>query len=109
MNVMLVTVNQRTSEIGLRKAVGATRREVLAQFLLEAALMSGGGAIVGAVTAVMLTLAAAPLLPAGLSVPISGLSIALALVVSCGTGVLFGYLPASRAAHLQPTEALRHE
>jgi putative ABC transport system permease protein len=109
MNVMLVTVNQRTSEIGLRKAVGATRREVLAQFLLEAALMSGAGAIVGAVTAVMLTLAVAPLLPAGLSVPISGLSIALALVVSCGTGVLFGYLPASRAAHLQPTEALRHE
>jgi len=109
MNVMLVTVNQRTSEIGLRKAVGATRREVLAQFLLEAALMSGAGAIVGAMTAVMLTLAVAPLLPAGLSVPISGLSIALALVVSCGTGVLFGYLPASRAAHLQPTEALRHE
>jgi putative ABC transport system permease protein len=109
MNVMLVTVNERTSEIGLRKAVGATRREVLAQFLLEAALMSGAGAIVGAAAAVMLTLAVAPLLPAGLSVPISGVSIALALVVSCGTGVLFGYLPARRAAHLQPTEALRHE
>src|SRR5262245_46836398 len=109
MNVMLVTVNERISEIGLRKAVGATRREVLAQFLLEAALMSGAGAIVGAVGAVMLLLAVRPLLPAGLTVSISGVSIALALVVSCGTGVLFGYLPARRAAHLQPTEALRHE
>ena len=72
-------------------------------------VMSGAGAIVGAAGAVMLTLAVAPLLPEGLSVPISGMSIALALVVACGTGVLFGYLPASRAAHLQPTEALRHE
>jgi putative ABC transport system permease protein len=109
MNVMLVTVNQRTSEIGLRKAVGATRREILAQFLLEAALMSGAGAIVGAVGAVMLSLAVRPLLPSPLTVSISGMSIALALIVSCGTGVLFGYLPARRAAHLQPTEALRHE
>jgi putative ABC transport system permease protein len=109
MNVMLVTVNERTPEIGLRKAVGATRREILAQFLLEAALMSGAGAIVGAVGAVMLSLVVRPLLPPGLTVSISGMSIALALVVSCGTGVLFGYLPARRAAHLQPTEALRHE
>jgi ABC-type antimicrobial peptide transport system permease subunit len=109
MNVMLVTVNERTSEIGLRKAVGATRRKVLAQFLLEAALMSGTGAVVGALGAVTLAFAVRPLLPAGLSVSISGVSIALALVVSCGTGVLFGYLPARRAAHLQPTEALRHE
>lgn len=109
MNVMLVTVNERTSEIGLRKAVGATRREILAQFLLEAALMSGAGAIVGAVGAVMLSLVVRPLLPPGLTVSISGMSIALALVVSCGTGVLFGYLPARRAAHLQATEALRHE
>jgi putative ABC transport system permease protein len=109
MNVMLVTVNERTSEIGLRKAVGATRRKILAQFLLEAALMSGAGAVVGAVSAVMLSLAVRPLLPPPLTVSISGMSIALALTVSCGTGVLFGYLPARRAAHLQPTEALRHE
>jgi putative ABC transport system permease protein len=109
MNVMLVTVNERTSEIGLRKAVGATRREILAQFLLEAALMSGAGAVVGAVSAVMLSLAVRPLLPSPLTVSISGMSIALALIVSCGTGVLFGYLPARRAAHLLPTEALRHE
>jgi putative ABC transport system permease protein len=71
--------------------------------------MSGAGAIVGAVGAVMLSLAVRPLLPPGLTVSISGMSIALALVVSCGTGVLFGYLPARRAAHLQPTEALRHD
>jgi putative ABC transport system permease protein len=109
MNVMLVTVNERISEIGLRKAIGATRREVLAQFLLEAALMSGAGAVVGALGAVMLSLAVRPLLPPGLTVSISGMSIALALFVSCGTGVLFGYLPARRAAQLPPTEALRHE
>jgi putative ABC transport system permease protein len=109
MNVMLVTVSERTFEIGLRKAVGATRREILAQFLLEAALMSGAGAVVGVVSAVMLSLAVRPLLPPPLTVSISGVSIALALAVSCGTGVLFGYLPARRAAHLQPTEALRHE
>jgi putative ABC transport system permease protein len=109
MNVMIVTVNERTFEIGLRKAVGATRREVLVQFLLEAALMSGAGAIVGTVSAVLLSLAIRPLLPPPLTVSISGLSIAVALVVSCGTGVIFGYLPARKAAHLQPTEALRHE
>jgi len=109
MNVMLVTVTERTAEIGLRKAVGATRREVLAQFLLEAALMSGAGAVVGAVGAVMLSLAVRPLLPPPLTVSISGMSIALALIVSCGTGVLFGYLPARKAAHLPPTEALRHD
>jgi putative ABC transport system permease protein len=109
MNVMLVTVNERTFEIGLRKAVGATRRKILAQFLLEAALISGAGAVVGTVSAVMLSLAVRRLLPPSLSVSISGMSIALALFVSCGTGVLFAYLPARRAAHLQPTEALRHD
>nr|UXE46093.1 macrolide export ATP-binding/permease protein MacB [uncultured bacterium] len=109
MNVMLVTVNERTFEIGLRKAVGATRREILTQFLLEAGLMGGVGAVVGVIGAVMLMLVVRPLLPPELGVSISGVSIVLALVVSCGTGVLFGYLPARMAAHLQPTEALRHE
>jgi putative ABC transport system permease protein len=109
MNIMLVTVTERTSEIGLRKAVGAPRRKILGQFLLEAALMSGAGAVAGILVAVALSLAVQPLLPRLLTVPISGVSIVLAFAVSCGTGLLFGYLPASRAADLQPTEALRHE
>jgi putative ABC transport system permease protein len=109
MNIMLVTVTERTPEIGLRKAVGAPRRKILAQFLLEAAMMSGAGALAGTLIAVALSLAVRPLLPPPLTVSISGLSIVLAFVVSCGTGLLFGYLPATRAADLQPTEALRHE
>ena len=109
MNIMLVTVTERTSEIGLRKAVGAPRRKILGQFLLEAALMSGGGAVAGILAAVVLSLAVRPLLPDPLTVPISGASIVLAFAVSCGTGLFFGYLPANRAAGLHPTEALRHE
>jgi putative ABC transport system permease protein len=109
MNIMLVTVIERTAEIGLRKAVGAPRRKILGQFLLEAALMSGAGALVGTIVAVALSLTVRPLLPHPLTVPISGISIVLAFAVSCGTGLLFGYLPARRAAGLEPTEALRHE
>jgi len=109
MNIMLVTVTERTSEIGLRKAVGAPRHKILAQFLLEATLMSGAGALAGILVAVVLSLAVRPLLPHPLTVPISSVSIVLAFAVSCGTGLLFGYLPASRAASLDPAEALRHE
>ena len=109
MNIMLVTVTERTPEIGLRMAVGASRRKILGQFLLEAALMSGAGALAGTTVAVVLSLTVRPLLPHPLTVPISGVSIVLAFAVSCGTGLLFGYLPARRAASLHPTEALRHE
>jgi putative ABC transport system permease protein len=109
MNIMLVTVNERTSEIGLRKALGAPRRKILAQFLLEAGLMSGAGAVAGATAAVIVSLAVSALLPPPLTVSISGMSLVLAVVVSCGTGMLFGYLPARRAADLQPAEALSRE
>lgn len=111
MNIMLVTVTERTREIGLRKAVGAKTNEILYQFLIEAILISGVGAVVGILFAVGIVTIAEPLIPAelGLRIPISIWSIVAAFVVSVATGVLFGYLPAKRASKLQPTESLRYE
>ena len=111
MNIMLVTVTERTREIGLRKAVGAKRTEILYQFLIEALIISGVGAVLGILIAVSIKVIVQPLLPPeiGFKIPISWASIVAAFVVSCATGVLFGYLPASRASRLQPTESLRYE
>jgi putative ABC transport system permease protein len=109
MNVMLVTVTERTREIGLRKAIGAPERSILAQFLLEAAMISGVGAIGGVALAVGILLLIRSFLPVGITLPISGLSILAALVASASVGVVFGYLPAKRAATLQPVDALRYE
>jgi putative ABC transport system permease protein len=109
MNVMLVTVTERTREIGLRKAIGAPRRSILGQFLLEAAMISGVGAVAGVALAVFLLLLIRSLLPAGITLPISGLSIVAALVASASVGLVFGYLPARHAAMLQPVDALRYE
>jgi ABC-type antimicrobial peptide transport system permease subunit len=106
---MLVTVTQRTREIGVRKAIGAARREILYQFLLEAVILSGSGALVGILIGTSIPFIIRPLIPGGLSIRISRISIVTAFVVSCMTGVIFGYLPARRAAKLQPTEALQHE
>ncbi|HEY6349459.1 MAG TPA: ABC transporter permease [Candidatus Angelobacter sp.] len=111
MNIMLVTVTQRTREIGLRKAVGASRKEILFQFLIEAVLISGVGGVLGILIAVSIKVVAQPLVPDeyNMHIPISLLSIIVAFFASCSTGVLFGYLPANRASRLQPTEALHHE
>ena len=109
MNVMLVTVTERTREIGIRKGVGASRRTILAQFLIEAGLISGVGAVAGVVLAVIALLLMRSFMPAGVSLPISGWSVVLALTVSSSVGLLFGYLPARRAADLQPVDALRYE
>ncbi len=109
MNIMLVTVTERTREIGVRKAIGAENREILYQFLLEALIISGTGATIGILIALSIPIVAQPFLPDGMSIPISGISIIAAFAVSCLTGMIFGYLPASRAAKLQPTEALRYE
>jgi putative ABC transport system permease protein len=110
MNIMLVTVTERTREIGVRKAVGAKRSEILYQFLIEAFLISGIGAVIGILIAVSIKVFVEPLLPVeyNIRIPISLASIVVSFVVSCGTGVLFGYLPANRASKLQPTESL-HE
>jgi putative ABC transport system permease protein len=109
MNIMLVTVRERTREIGIRKAIGARRSEILSQFLLEAFLISGFGSVLGILIAVAIPELAQPLLPGGLRVPVPWESVVLAFLVSCSVGVFFGYLPASRAAQLQPTESLRYE
>lgn len=109
MNIMLVTVTERTREIGIRKAIGAAHREILYQFLIEAFLISGGGAVLGILIGLAIPVGAQLLLPGNLRVPVSGLSVILAFVVSCSTGLFFGYLPASQAARLQPIESLRYE
>jgi putative ABC transport system permease protein len=109
MNIMLVTVKERTREIGIRKAVGAARREIMYQFLAEAFLISGGGAVLGILIGIAIPVTAQMLLPGNLRVPISPGSVIVAFVVSCSTGLLFGYLPANQAAKLQPIESLRYE
>ncbi len=109
MNIMLVTVTQRTREIGIRMAVGARRREIQYQFLMEALLISGTGAITGILIAVSIPLFLRPLLPDNMNVPISALSVVISFFVSSVTGIVFGYIPANRASRLQPTESLHHE
>jgi putative ABC transport system permease protein len=107
MNIMLVTVTERTREIGLRKAVGASRKEVLGQFLTESIMISVGGGFIGILIGI-----AAPLsvsLLTSVKIPISSLSIVIAFAASVSVGVGFGMLPANRAANLNPTEALRYE
>jgi putative ABC transport system permease protein len=114
MNIMLVTVTERTREIGIRKAIGARRDSILYQFLMEALLISGTGALVGIVIAVSIPIIINSFIRfipdlRGVTIPVSWLSVLLAFVVSCSTGLLFGYLPANRAARLHPTESLRYE
>jgi len=109
MNIMLVTVKERTREIGIRKAIGAAHREILYQFLIEAFLISGGGAVLGILIGIAIPVGVQLFLPGNLRVPVSGTSVVLAFVVSCTTGLFFGYLPASQAAKMQPIESLRYE
>jgi putative ABC transport system permease protein len=113
MNIMLVTVTERTHEIGIRKALGARRGTILYQFLMEAVMVSGTGALAGIALAVLVPVLIEAIVkiftPAEIYIPISWFSVVLAFLVSCSTGLFFGYLPASKAAHLQPTESLRYE
>ena len=107
MNIMLVSVTERTREIGLRLAIGALEREVLLQFLIEAVVLAALGGLVGIVlaTAASIGLSAAMDVPYSFNLGINLLSFAF----SAGIGVLFGYFPARRAARLNPIDALRHE
>jgi len=107
MNIMLVTVTERTREIGIRLAIGASPREIKLQFLTEAVIVSLAGGMLGILVGVAAPLSASLL--ADIDIPISPLAVIIAFGVSFLVGLVFGILPANRAAHLSPTEALRHE
>jgi putative ABC transport system permease protein len=107
MNIMLVSVTERTREIGLRLAIGALEREVLLQFLIEAVVLAALGGVIG----IVLATGASIVLAGVMDVPyVFNPSVnLLSFVFSAGIGVLFGYFPARRAARMDPIEALRHE
>jgi putative ABC transport system permease protein len=107
MNIMLVSVTERTREIGIRKAVGATPKDILMQFLIESAIM----ALLGGVIGIILGVGSAALMSAfaGWNTIVSGASVIVALIVSASVGVFFGAYPASKAAALNPIDALRFE
>jgi putative ABC transport system permease protein len=107
MNIMLATVSSRIREIGVRKAVGATNREIRFQFMAEAMFISISGGIVGIIIGLALPFSVRFL--TSFRIPISGLSAIIAIVVSTLVGVLFGTVPATRAAQLDPVESLRWE
>ena len=108
MNIMLVSVTERTREIGVRKAVGARRRDIILQFLTEAVVLTGLGGLLGMLIGWAVSIAsrfAFPSLPT--AVPLW--AAALGIVVSAGVGLFFGIWPASKAARLDPVDALRYE
>ena len=107
MNIMLVNVTERTAEIGLRKAVGAKRRRILSQFLIEAAVLTGIGGVLGAAGGVGLSQLLSRIMqtPTAVSIP----AIVAAVVFSVVIGLVFGLLPAIKASKLNPIEALRRD
>jgi len=107
MNIMLVSVSERTKEIGIRRAVGARRRDILIQFLIESAVISGTGGLIG----VLLGLSLAKIISAATDLPsaIDPIAIIAALAMSTSIGLFFGIYPANKAAKLDPVEALRSE
>jgi putative ABC transport system permease protein len=107
MNIMLVSVTERTKEIGIRMAVGARRQDILFQFLIESSVIAGTGGMIG----IMLGLALAKIVSAATSLPsrVEPASIVLAIVMSSSIGLFFGIYPANKAAKLNPVEALRQD
>jgi putative ABC transport system permease protein len=107
MNVMLVTITERTREIGIRKAIGAKRKDILTQFLIEAIVLTASGGIIGIILGFALSYFAGRFI--GISISISYFAPLLAFSVSSAIGLIFGYYPARRAALMQPIVALRYE
>ena len=106
-NIMLVSVTERTREIGVRLAIGAFEREILTQFLVEAVVLASLGGLIG----IALALAASSLAADALGVPfvLDESIMVVAFLFSAGVGVIFGFFPARRAARMNPIDALRHE
>ncbi len=107
MNIMLVSVTERTREIGIRMSIGAKRRDILQQFLLEAVFICTLGGLIGAMLGVAGAWAVSAL--AEMPAVVTGSSILVAFLFAAGTGIFFGWYPARKAAYLKPVEALRHE
>jgi putative ABC transport system permease protein len=107
MNIMFMAVAERTREIGLRKSLGARRRDILRQFLVESVTLAGVGGVAGVLFGVLLTFGVKAVSP--LPTTLSGVSLVLGLLVGGLTGVAAGIVPASRAAKLDPIAALRQE
>lgn len=107
MNIMLMSVNERTREIGIRKSLGATRRDVRRQFLVEAVVLATLGGLAGVCAGWLLSVLVSNVTP--LPARVTSWSVAVALAVGAGTGILFGVYPATRAARLDPITALRTE
>lgn len=108
MNIMLISVTERTAEIGVRKAIGARKSDIRAQFLLEAVTLATVGGVIGIALGALIALAVRTLMP---SIPaaVSLLWVTLGVAISVGVGVFFGYYPANRAANLDPIVCLRYE
>ena len=107
MNIMLVSVTERTREIGIRKSLGAKQKDIMLQFVIEAGTVSCRGGIIGIIIGSAVSMLAGRLLD--LSVSPSASAIVLAFGVSVGIGIAFGFLPAKKAAKLNPIDALRYE
>lgn len=107
MNIMLVSVTERTREIGIRKSIGAKRWDILSQFVVEAATTSAVGGIIGIIFGIGVSVAVCKAM--GIGIAISVPSVVIAFSVSAAIGMIFGYMPASKAAKLNPIEALRYD